>query len=316
MSHRIVFLDRASLNANLRAPAFPHSWQDHERSGADDVVARLAGATIAVTNKVPIREAALAQLPSLALIAIAATGSDIVDVAAARARGVVVSNIRNYAVATLPEHVFAMVLALRRNLVAYRADVEAGKWQRSSAFCLLGHPLHDIAGSTLGVIGLGALGARVANLGQAFGMSVLGFDPVAPAVEGVTPSSVADILRDADVVSLHVPLTPATRHMIGAKELATMKRSALLVNTARGGLVDEAALADALTAGTIAGAGFDVLSKEPPDDANPLLKLRLPNFILTPHIAWASAEAQQGLADQLVDNIEAFVAGAPRNVLG
>jgi glycerate dehydrogenase len=316
MSHRIVFLDRAALSANVRAPAFPHTWRDHERSVADDVVARLAGATIAVTNKVPIREAALAQLPSLALIAIAATGSDIVDVAAARARGVVVSNIRNYAVATLPEHVFALVLALRRNLVAYRADVEAGKWQRASAFCLLDHPLHDIAGSTLGVIGLGALGARVAKLGQAFGMSVLGFDPVAPAVEGVTPSSVADILRRADVVSLHVPLTPATRHMIGAQELATMKRSALPVTTARGGLVDAAALAEALEAGTIAGAGFDVLTKEPPDDANPLLKLRLPNFILTPHVAWASAEAQQGLADQLVDNIEAFVAGAPRNVLG
>jgi glycerate dehydrogenase len=316
VDHRIVFLDRASLAATLRAPAFAHDWTDHDRSAEADVVERLRDATIAVTNKVPIREAALARLPSLKLVAIAATGSDIVDIAAAKARGIVVSNIRNYAVATLPEHVFALVLALRRNLVAYRADVEAGKWQKSSAFCLLDHPLHDIAGSTLGVIGLGALGARVAKLGRAFGMKVLGFDPVAPAVEGVTPASVADILRHADVVSLHVPLTPATRHMIGAAELATMKKSALLVNTARGGLVDEAALAEALKAGTIAGAGFDVLTKEPPDDSNPLLELRLPNFILTPHIAWASAEAQQGLADQLVDNIEAFVTGRPRNIVG
>jgi glycerate dehydrogenase len=315
MTHRIVFLDRASLAAKLRAPAFPHTWTDHERSAPSDVDERLRDATIAVTNKVPIREASLARLPSLKLIAIAATGSDIVDVAAAKARGIVVSNIRNYAVATVPEHVFALILALRRNLVAYRADVEAGRWQKATAFCLLDHPLHDIAGSTLGVIGLGALGARVAALGRAFGMNVMGFDPVAPAVEGVTPASVADILRHADVVSLHVPLTPATRHMIGAAELATMKKSALLVNTARGGLVDEAALADALQSGTIAGAGFDVLTKEPPDDANPLLKLRLPNFILTPHIAWASAEAQQGLADQLVENIELFVKGAPRNVV-
>jgi glycerate dehydrogenase len=315
VTHRIVFLDRASLAANVRRPAFPHTWTDHERSAPAEVDERLRDATIAVTNKVPIREASLARLPSLKLIAIAATGSDIVDVAAARARGIVVSNIRNYAVATVPEHVFALVLALRRNLVAYRADVEAGKWQAATAFCLLDHPLHDIAGSTLGVVGLGALGARVAKLGQAFGMKVMGFDPVAPAFEGVAPASVADILRHADVVSLHVPLTPTTRHMIGAAELATMKKSALLINTARGGLVDEAALADALTSGTIAGAGFDVLTKEPPDDANPLLALRLPNFILTPHIAWASAEAQQGLADQLVENIEAFVEGRARNIV-
>jgi glycerate dehydrogenase len=313
--HSIVFLDRASLAATVRAPGFAHTWTDHDRSGEADVVERLRDASIAVTNKVPIREASLMRLPALRLIAVAATGTDIVDLAACKARGIAVSNIRNYATATLPEHVFALVLALRRNLVAYRADVDAGKWQKSDAFCLLDHPLHDIAGSTLGVIGLGALGARVAKLGQAFGMRVLGHDPIAGTPEGVTAASVAAILKQADVVSLHLPLTPATRNMIGAAELATMKRSALLINTARGGLVDEAALATALIDGTIAGAGFDVLTQEPPDDANPLLNLRLPNFILTPHIAWASAEAQQALADQLVENIELFVAGTPRNVV-
>ncbi len=315
MTQKIVFLDRASLGATLRAPSFAHTWTDHARSLEADVVARLAGATIAVTNKVPVREAALAQLPSLKLIAVAATGTDIVDIAAARARGVTVCNIRNYAVNTLPEHVFTLILALRRNLVAYRADVEAGKWQEADAFCLLDHPLHDIAGSTLGVIGLGALGARVARLGQAFGMKVLGFDPVAPAAEGVAPASVAEILRQADVVSLHLPLTASTRNLIGAAELRAMKRNALLINTARGGLVDEAALAQALQAGTIAGAGFDVLTREPPDASNPLLALRLPNFVLTPHVAWASAEAMQGLADQLVENIELFVAGKARHVV-
>jgi glycerate dehydrogenase len=314
--HRIVFLDRASLGALLRPPAFPHAWTNHDRSIEADVVERLRDATIAVTNKVPIRQASLAQLPALKFIAVAATGTDIVDLAACKARGIVVSNIRNYAVNTLPEHVFTLILALRRNLIAYRADVEAGKWQKSEAFCLLDHPLHDLAGSTLGVIGLGALGARVATLGQAFGMRVLGYDPVAPTGNGVVAASVAEILREADVVSLHLPLTPATRNLIGVAELATMKKSALLINTARGGLVDEAALATALTSGKIAGAGFDVLTKEPPDDANPLLKLRLPNFILTPHVAWASAEAMQGLADQLVENIELFVKGTPRHIVG
>lgn len=314
MEH-IVFLDRASLGASLRAPAFAHTWHDHDRSEDSEVVGRLANATIAVTNKVPIREDALVRLPKLKLIAVAATGTDVIDVAAAKARGITVCNIRNYALATLPEHVFALVLALRRNLVAYRADVEAGRWQRASTFCLLDHPVHDLEGSTLGVIGLGALGTRVARLGRAFGMQVMGYDPHAPASEGIAPATVPEVLAKADVVTLHLPLTSTTRNMIGAAELATMKRSALLINTARGGLVDEAALALALKAGTIAGAGFDVLTREPPDDDNPLLQLRLPNFILTPHIAWASAEAMQGLADQLVENIERYVEGAPRHAL-
>ena len=311
----IVFLDRASLDARLRPPSFAHTWRDHDRSDVTEVVARLADATIAVTNKVPICEDALARLPKLKLIAVAATGTDVIDVAAAKARGITVCNIRNYALATLPEHVFALMLALRRNLVAYRADVEAGHWQRASTFCLLDHPVHDLAGSTLGVIGLGALGTRVAMLGRAFGMHVLGHDPNAAAGEGITPAAVPEILAAADVVTLHLPLTPATRNMIGAAELALMKRSALLINTARGGLVDEGALAQALRAGMIAGAGFDVLTKEPPDADNPLLQLRLPNFILTPHIAWASAEAMQDLADQLIGNIERFVEGAPRHAL-
>ena len=313
--HTIVFLDRASLGATLKPPSFAHTWRDHDQTSPDAVVERLAGATIAVTNKVPIRADALAALPDLRMIAVAATGTDIVDLAACKARDIVVSNIRNYATSSLPEHVFALMLALRRNLVAYRADVERGEWQRASTFCLLTHPIHDVAGSTLGVIGLGALGQAVARLGFAFGMRVLGFDPQADAPTGVTPASVEQILTDADVVTLHVPLTPATRNMIGARELVRMKPSSLLINTARGGLVDEAALAHALETRQIAGAGFDVLSHEPPDPGNPLLALRLPNFILTPHVAWASAEAMQGLADQLVENIEAFVADKPRNVV-
>ena len=315
MAHTIVFLDRASLGATIRPPAFAHVWRDHDATAPEDTVARLAKATIAVTNKAPIRAAMLARLPSLRMIAVAVTGTDCVDVDDARARGIVVSNIRNYATSSVPEHVFALALALRRNLPAYRADVEAGLWQQATQFCLLTHPIGDLAGSTLGVIGLGALGRAVARLGAAFGMRVSGFDPLAPAPPGVVPATVGAILAESDVVTLHVPLTDETRAMIGRRELQQMKRTALLVNTARGGLVDEGALAEALAQGWIAGAGFDVLAAEPPDPANPLLRLRLPNFILTPHVAWASAQAMQRLADQLVDNVEAFVAGAPQNVV-
>ncbi len=178
------------------------------------------------------------------MIAVAATGTDIVDLAAARARGIVVSNIRNYATSSLPEHVFALALTLRRNLAAYRADVERGLWQTSDTFCLLTHPINDLAGSTLGLVGFGALGKSVAKLGLAFGMRVIAFDPVAEGLPGVSMVDVDTILRDADVVSLHLPLTEATRHLIGRDELARMKPGSLLINTARGGLVDEQALAE------------------------------------------------------------------------
>lgn len=313
--HTIVFLDRASLDATLRVPAFPHVWRNHDATAPEETLQRLADATIAVVNKAPLRAEVIAQLTQLNMVAIAATGTDIVDVAACRERGIVVSNIRNYAVSSLPEHAFAMVLALRRNLIAYRADVEAGFWQQATQFCLLTHRIDDLAGSTLGVIGLGALGKAVARLGSAFGMRVIGFDPLAAKVPGVASASVDEILATGDVVTLHLPLTPDTRNMIGRAELARMKASALLVNTSRGGLVDEAALADALREGRIAGAAFDVLTIEPPDPDNPLLRLRQPNFILTPHVAWASKQAMQALADQLVDNIEAFAAGTPRNAV-
>jgi glycerate dehydrogenase len=313
--HTIVFLDRDSLDATIRVPSFAHVWRDHPTSAPHEVAGRLAEATIAVTNKIPIRAEAIAQLPSLRMIAVAATGCDIVDVDACAARGIVVSNVRNYATATVPEHVFALVLALKRSLIAYRADVLRGEWQRATTFCLATHPIADLAGSTLGIVGFGVLGHAVARIALAFGMRVLAFDPLHTANPGVEFVSLDEILEQADVVTLHVPLTPQTRAMIGSRELSRMKPTAILINTARGGLVDEAALAEALTSGRLGGAGFDVLTEEPPRGANPLLGLDLPNFILTPHVAWASGQAQQALADQLVDNLEAFAAGAPRNVV-
>jgi glycerate dehydrogenase len=311
---KIVFLDRDSLMANVRAPSFPHDWEAHGATLAGQVAERLRGATIAITNKVPLGAEAIAQLPDLKMVAVAATGTDNIDLAACRARGIVVSNIRDYSLTSVPEHCFTLMLALRRNLVAYRADVEAGLWQASSRFCLLDHPIRDLAGSRLGIVGYGALGRKVAALGRAFGMEICVTARSNVPDTDVTQLPLDELLRACDVVTLHVPLSDQTRHMLGAAELAAMKPGAVLINTARGGLVDEAALAAVLATGAIS-AGFDVLSKEPPLPDNPLLTLRLPNFILTPHTAWASTEAQQVLAEMLVDNIEAFIAGKPLNVV-
>lgn len=311
MQHSIVFLDRSTLEANLRTPNFPHSYKEYAATAADDIVDRLAGATIAIINKVPMREATLARLPNLKLIAVAATGTDVVDKTYAKAHGIIVSNIRNYAFNTVPEHVFALAFALRRNIVAYRDDVRAGRWQECDQFCFFDHPIRDMRGSTLGVIGYGAIGKSLARIAEAFGVKVLAYDvfPQPGLVDFET------VLRESDIITLHAPLTAETKNMIGAPELRLMKRDAILINTGRGGLVDEAALAEALTQGVIGGAGFDVLTTEPPKQGNILLDLRLPNFIITPHVAWASREAMQILADQLIDNIDAFAAGKPQNVV-
>ncbi len=317
--HKIVFLDRDSLIANVRPPAFEHAWQDYPATSQDEVVEHLRGATVAVTNKVPLRADAIARLPDLKLVSIAATGTDNVDLAACRERGIAVCNIRDYSLVSVPEHTFALMLAVRRNLKAYSRDVAAGRWQQSTRFCLLDHPIGDLAGSRLGIVGYGALGRRVAEIGRAFGMEIVvsSRSPVSAKRDQWRPMQLplASLLMTSDVVSLHLPLTDETRHMIGAAELARMKKSAILINTARGGLVDEAALAEALTKGVIAGAGFDVLSKEPPVPDNPLLKLDLPNFVLTPHVAWASGGAMQTLADMLVENIDAWAAGNPKNLV-
>ncbi|HLX31037.1 MAG TPA: D-2-hydroxyacid dehydrogenase [Casimicrobiaceae bacterium] len=315
MSHHIVFLDRATLGAELRAPCFAHTWEEHGATDAASAGARLKEATIAITNKVPLRRETLEKLTKLQLVAMAATGYDVVDVAYCKSAGIRVVNIREYAVDTVPEHTFALILALRRNLLNYRHDIERGRWQDASQFCFFDHPIRDLAGATLGIVGEGSIGRATGAIGTAFGMRVLFADhppPKAPGVE-FTPFNV--VLKEADVLTLHCPLTENTRNLIGIDELHRMKRSAILINTARGGLVDEAALVQALHEGAIAGAGFDVLVKEPPGEDSALLKLRMPNFILTPHIAWASQNAMQRLADQLIDNIEAFASGRPVNVV-
>jgi glycerate dehydrogenase len=310
---KIVFLDRASIIADIRRPAFPHQWQDHPATGADQTPARLKDATVAISNKVVLNRATLEQSPGLKLVAVAATGTNNVDLECCRERGIVVSNIRDYSVHTVPEHVFMMMLALRRNLLAFRADVLKGEWQKSTQFCLFTHPVQDLYGSTLGIVGSGAIGKSVAQIAAAFGMKVLLAEHKGAAAVRPGYTAFDTVLRDSDVITLHLPLNEQTRHLIGAAELARMKPDAILINTARGGLVDEMALLEALRSKRIGGAGFDVLGKEPPSEGHPLLDLDLPNFILTPHNAWSGRAAMQTLADQLIDNIEAFVAGAPRN---
>ena len=315
MTHRIVFLDRSTLQARVRRPAFEHTWQEYAVTGAGELVERLQEATVAITNKVPLHAEALRRLPKLKLIAVAATGYDVIDIAYCQAHGIAVANIRNYAVHTVPEHAFALITALRRNLLAYREDVEKGRWQQIDQFCFFDHPIRDLYGATLGIIGEGVLGQGTANIARGFGMRVLFADHAPPKAPGVVFTPFDQVLAESDVISLHVPLTADTRNVIGIEQFRRMKRTAILINTARGGLVDERALVQALKEGLIAGAGFDVLTREPPREGNPLLELRLPNFILTPHVAWASDGAMQFLADQLVDNIEAFVKGSPQNLV-
>jgi glycerate dehydrogenase len=312
---RVVFLDRASIIANVRRPRAATDYIEYQRSQGNDVVERLRGAAVAITNKVPLRGAVLRELPELRMIAVAATGYDVVDVGYCRDHGIAVANIRNYAVHTVPEHAFALILALRRNLLAYRADVERGMWNRSEEFCLLDHPILDLHGSQLGIIGEGVLGRAMASIGAAFGMRAVFLDHPQRMGEDLEYQPLPRLLAESDVLTLHCPLLPGTRNMIGEAQLRAMKRTAILINTARGGLVDEGALVRALQEGWIAGAGFDVLTVEPPREGNPLLDLRLPNLIVTPHIAWASQGAMQFLADQLIDNIDAWAAGTPQNVV-
>src|ERR1700712_4725109 len=315
MTQRVVFLDRDSLKAKVRKPSCATEYVEYGKTSVEEIVPRLKDATVAIVNKVPMRADTLKKLPQLKMIAVAATGYDVVDVGYCKEHGIAVANIRNYAVHTVPEHAFAMILALRRNILAYRQDVENGVWNKSEQFCFFTHPIGDLHGSTLGIIGEGAIGQGTAAIARAFGMKVLFADHEPPKMPGVDFTPLDTVLAESDVLSLHCPLTPSTRNLIGIEQMRRMKRTALLINTSRGGLVDEAALIQALDEGLIAGAGFDVLTTEPPRDGHPLLTVRRPNFILTPHIAWASDGAMQFLADQLIDNIELWCAGKPQHLV-
>jgi len=311
---KIAFLDRSTFSDPIVFPIarLAADWQEHARTTADQVLTHAADATVVVTNKVKLPAALLEKLPQLKLVAVAATGVDHIDLDAARRLGIAVCNVRDYATHSVPEHVFTVLLALRRNLFAYAAAATNGAWSRAENFCLLDWPINDLAGSTLGILGGGSLGQSVAKLAAAFGMRVLLAEQRGATLR---PGRTAfeQVLAEADVLSLHLPLTPTTRNLIGASELARMKPSAILINSARGGVVDEPALVAALRAGTIAGAAVDVLTAEPPPADHVLLTAKLPNLMVTPHIAWASLQAQQTMADQVVENIAAFLRGERRN---
>ena len=315
---KVAFLDRETLPifTTLRPFSFPTELTSYPRTKPGEVRERIADAEIVITNKVPLSRSDLTSASRLRCIAVAATGTNMVDLAAARECGIVVSNVRDYARHTVPEHTFALILALRRSLLAYRDSVAAGRWQQADQFCYFDHPIADLGGSTLGVMGSGTLGTAVSRLGEAFGMRVLVAGRKGDPHPGGGRVPFEFVLEQSDVLTLHLPLLADTRDLIGVAEFELMRRRPLLINTARGGLVNETALLDALTSGQIAGAGFDVATSEPPPPDHVLMKLlALPNFLMTPHVAWASQQAIQALADQLVDNIEAFMSGRPRNIV-
>ena len=311
----IVVLDRDTLVNRPFDFDFPHTLSSYGTTEAHETLKRIRGADIVITNKVVISAQAFAENPQLKLVAVTATGVNNVDVEAAKQNGTAVCNIRAYGNESVAEHAFMMMITLMRNLPAYQRDVAAGLWENSPFFCHLGAPMRDLNGKTLAIFGRGNIGKTLATYAQAFKMNVV-------FAEHKNAQSVRDgyvsfdeAIRSADVVSLNCPLTPQTANMIGEAELQRMKPGAILINCGRGGLVDEAALVAALKYGQIGGAGFDVLTQEPPRDGNPLLKARLPNLIVTPHIAWASQEAANRLFDILLDNINRFVAGNPQNLV-
>lgn len=319
---RIVFLDRATIgpSVDVTRPAFAHEWVEYDRTAPEQVADRLANADIAITNKAPIGAEELSRAPNLKMISIAATGYDIVDLDACRTRGIIVSNVRGYAVNTVPEHVFSLILALRRSIVGYRRDVANGEWQRARQFCFFNHPISDLRGSRLGIVGEGVLGQSVAAIGKnGFGMDVvfLDHDNVGDEVRRTGAFvSKDELIETSDVITLHCPLLPSTRDMFGIEQFRKMKSTAIIVNTARGGLIQDAALAEAVNDALIGGAAIDVLSVEPPADDHPFFKLlEKPNFILTPHVAWASDQAMQTLWHQVIAHIENYHAGTPSNVI-
>lgn len=297
---KVVFLDRETLSPKIKlAPfEFPHELITYDRTAPTQVPERIRDADIVITNKVKIMQDAVAAAARLRLIGVAATGTDVIDLRACEARSIAVVNVRDYAVYTVPEHTFALILALRRSLFGYRDSVRVGRWQESGQFCYFDYPIRDLAGATLGIVGDGTLGRAVADLARGFRLKVL-FSSY-KGVQGMGPlyTPFEEVLKRSDIITLHCPLLPSTRNLIGKAEFAMMERQPLLINTARGGLVDEQALVDALIGGQISGAAFDVMTREPPSIDHPFNRvLDQPNFILTPHVAWASLEAMQSLAD-------------------
>ena len=308
----IVFLDRTGLPASheIPRPSFPHNWLEYDRTSPEQTYERAKDANIIITSKVVFDREMLAKLPKLKLIAITATGTNNIDLAAAKERGIAVKNVTGYSSVTVPEHVLGMIFALKHSLIGYHRDqITSDRWATCGQFCYTDYPITDVRGATLGIFGKGNLGSEVGRLAGLLGMKVLYAERqgATSVREGYT--AFETVLKQADILTLHCPLTPETQNLINADTLSLIKPTAYLINTGRGPLVDEAALLNALENGTIAGAALDVLVKEPPAQDNPLIQAakRLPNLLITPHIAWASDSAVTTLVQKVAQNIEEFV---------
>lgn len=307
----LVTIDQGDLDLGTLKKT-PFDWHFLQRTGPEATLESIADAALVVSNKVILDRAILSQANSLKLICIAATGTNNVDLKEAADQGIAVTNVTGYATPAVVQHVFALILSLSTRLFDYRSAIDADAWQRSDMFCLLDFPIREIAGKTLGIVGYGELGRAVGQIAGAFGMKILVAQrPGSPAQPDRIP--LEELLPQVDILTLHCPLSENTKNLIGSRELGLMRKDALLINTARGGIVDEAALAQALKSGQLGGAGVDVLTQEPPTKGNPLLQTGIPNLILTPHTAWASRESRQRLLDGVAENIQAFLAGNERN---
>ncbi|HDR1020792.1 TPA: 2-hydroxyacid dehydrogenase [Pasteurella multocida] len=308
---KIVFLDSTAIPKHIPVPrpSFEHEWIEYEHTSADQVIERMKDAEIAVTSKVVFSREVMQQLPKLKLIAITATGTNNVDLVAAKELGIAVKNVTGYSATTVPEHVLGLIYALKHSIMSWYRDQLSAKWADCKQFCYFDYPITDVKGSTLGVIGKGCLGTEIGRLATALGMKVLYAEHKGATTcrEGYTPFE--EVLKQADIVTLHCPLTETTQNLINKETLSLMKKGAYLINTGRGPLVDEQALVDALDSGHLGGAAVDVLVKEPPQKDNPIIQAatRLPNLIVTPHIAWASDSAVTTLVNKVTQNIETFV---------
>ncbi len=315
---KIVFLDRDTLGPSVKInkPGCEHEWSQYLRTPVETVIERTKDADIIITNKVPLRSDVLEQLPKLRLIVVAATGYDVIDLNCCRAKGILVSNVQNYAITTVPEHVLCLIFALRRSLIGYRQDVIDGEWQHAKQFCFFNHPIKNLAGSTLGIIGRGSLGSALGKLAEALGIKVIysARKGAREVPEGYV--SFNELLEQSDIISLHCPLNEQTQNLLSYPEFEGMSRQPLLINTGRGGLANESDVVKALNAGLISGIGFDCLTSEPISDDHPFHQIiGRPNVILTPHVAWASEEAMQILWDQVILHIDNYQKGEPSNVL-
>lgn len=319
-----VFLDKDSLDKNdldfdcLLATG--HDWRLFESTSNEEVVERIKDAEIIVSNKVILNKTIISKAHNLKLICVAATGINNIDIEYAKLKGITVCNVRAYGTNSVVQHVFTLLLMLMRNIPQYQTAIKQGNWQKSNEFCLLDYPIEDLTGKIMGIVGYGELGRAVAKMAEAFGMEVLIANHTARKINTDIKNQhpgipLEQLLKEVDVLSLHCPLTEKTQNLIGQPELALMKSSSFLINMARGGIVDEKALHDALIERCIAGAAIDVLAEEPPQKSSVLLQLDLPQLIITPHIAWASRTARQSLLNQVAENIQQFYSGTPQNIV-